>query len=217
MSRNPSFLRQIRIPEESEVFMSQIPVAKSGRLRGYVRVSTDGQTPALQLDALKAAGCVEIFEDTLSGAVRQRPGLTKAFEALASGDVLVVWKLDQLERSLSDLIALITKLGEMQCGFRSLTEAIDTSTPGGKLVFHVLGALAEFERSILTERTRAGLAAAKRRGARIGRKRQLGDSQVSHARTLLAAGERAASVARSLGVSKATLYRALARHQQASC
>lgn len=191
--------------------MSQNSVAESSRRVGYARVSTDDQDPALQIDALRAAGCAEIFEDKLSGVIRKRPGLERALEAVTPGGTLVVWKLDRLGRSLRDLIGIITALGEAGCGFRSLSEEINTQTPGGRLIFHVLGALAEFERSIIAERTRAGLAAAKRRGVKVGRRRELTDAQVKHARTLIAAGERVKSVARTLGVSRATLYRAFAR------
>lgn len=180
-------------------------------LIGYARVSTDDQTPALQLDALRAAGCERVFEDRgISGATRARPGLDKALAELKTGDVLVVWRLDRLGRSLADLIGLITRLGGMRCGFRSLTEAIDTETAGGLLVFHVLGALAQFERSIIAERTRAGLSAAKRRGAKLGRRRRLTGPQVAHASKLIENGERPSAVARSLGVSRSTLYRAFA-------
>ena len=191
--------------------MSQNPVSISGKRIGYARVSTDDQDPALQVDALRAAGCTEIFEDKLSGMILKRPGLERALGAVKPDGTLVVWKLDRLGRSLRDLIGIITTLGEAGCGFRSLSEEINTQTPGGRLIFHVLGALAEFERSIIAERTRAGLAAARRRGVKVGRRLQLTPSQVGHARTLLDSGEGAASVARSLGVSRATLYRALAR------
>ena len=164
----------------------------SGRLIGYARVSTDDQTPALQLDALRGAGVTEVFEDRgISGAARDRPGLRRALAALQADDVLVVWKLDRLGRSLSD--------------------PIDTTTAGGMMVFHVLGALAEFERSLITERTRAGLAAAKRRGAKLGRRHSLTAPQIGHARKLIEGGESPASVARSLGVSRSTLYRSFAR------
>ena len=184
----------------------------SGRLIGYARVSTDDQTPALQLDALRRAGVTEVFEDRgVSGTVRDRPGLRRALAALQADDVLVVWKLDRLGRSLADLITLITGLKERGCGFRSLSDPIDTTTAGGMMVFHVLGALAEFERSMITERTRAGLAAAKRRGAKLGRRHSLTTPQIGHAQKLIESGESPASVARSLGVARSTLYRAFAR------
>ena len=180
-------------------------------LIGYARVSTDDQNLALQRDALKAAGCERMFEDQgVSGATRARPGLDSALTALATGDVLVVWKLDRLGRSLSNLIETLATLGERGIGFRSLSEAIDTVSPGGRLVFHLMGALAEFERSLIVERTTAGLKAARARGVRVGRRKSLTAAQVAHARLLLDGGERAGAVARSLKVSRSTLYRALA-------
>lgn len=181
-------------------------------LIGYARVSTDDQTPALQLDALKAAGCGRVFQDVgASGAARTRSGLVAALAALQRGDVLVVWRLDRLGRSLGDLINLVSGLQAKGCGFKSLAEAIDTTTPGGVLVFHVMGALAEFERSLIVERTRAGLAAAKQRGAKLGRRPSLTAAQVAHARKLIEAGESPAPVAKSLNVSRSTLYRAFER------
>lgn len=180
------------------------------RLVGYARVSTDDQTPALQLDALRAAGAQEVFEDAgVSGATRTRPGLSAALAALQAGDVLVVWRLDRLGRSLADLIDLVNQLKAKGCGFRSLTEAIDTSTAGGELVFHVFGAMAQFERSLIIERTRAGLVAAKHRGVKLGRRPSLSVRQVKHARQLIEGGESPPAVAKSLNVSRSTLWRAL--------
>jgi DNA invertase Pin-like site-specific DNA recombinase len=180
-------------------------------LIGYARVSTDDQTLALQLDALCAAGTVKVFEDAgVTGASRERPGLKRAMAELQPGDVLTVWRLDRLGRSLADLIELVRTLKAKGCGFRSLTEVIDTSTAGGELVFHLFGAMAQFERSLIIERTCAGLQAAKQRGVKLGRKRALTLAQVKHARKLLNAGEVHSSVAQSFGVSRATLYRALA-------
>src|SRR4051794_26654623 len=124
---------------------------------GYARVSTDDQDLSLQLDALKAAGCQKIFRDTASGAKAERTGLRQALEYVRPGDTLVVWRLDRLGRTLTQLIALITELDERGVGFRSLTEQIDTTTSGGKLIFHIFGALAEFERNLIRERTMAGL------------------------------------------------------------
>ena len=180
-------------------------------LIGYARVSTDDQTPALQLDALRQAGAAEVFEDVgVSGASRDRPGLRRALAALQAGDVLVVWRLDRLGRSLGDLISLVSGLKERGCGLLSITEAIDTSTPGGELVFHVFGAMAQFERSLGIERTRAGLAAAKQRGKMLGRKPALTPGQVAHAQKLIEGGEPPPVVAKSLSVSRSTLWRALA-------
>ncbi len=176
---------------------------------GYARVSTEDQRVDLQKQALQRAGCRKIYEDQVSGAVSQRPGLEDALAALKSGDVLIVWKLDRLGRSLPHLIEIIRQVGEKKAGFRSLSESIDTTTAGGRLVFHLMGSLAEFERVLIAERTRAGLAAAKRRGARLGRRPALSPSQLKHARLLLDRGESATGVARTLKVGRSTLYRAL--------
>ena len=179
-------------------------------LVGYARVSTQDQNPALQLDALSAAGCERVFVEKASCAQRDRPELKAAIDYIRSGDTLVVWKLDRLARSLKQLIETVEHLGEQGIGFRSLTEAIDTTTAGGKLVFHMFGALAEFERSIIRERTRAGLDAAKARGRRGGRPPKLNEKDMSTARALLAEPSiTVEDVARRLGVSPATLYRHL--------
>lgn len=179
-------------------------------LIGYARVSTTDQTPALQLDALKAAGCERVFADEgFSGSANKRPALDKALAALKPGDVLTVWKLDRLGRSLSHLIQIAEDLGKRGIGFRSLSEAIDTTTPQGVLIFNIMGALAQFERSLIIERTRAGLAAARQRGTKVGRKPKLTPEQIDHARKLIDAGESPSRVARSIGVSPATLYRAI--------
>ena len=137
---------------------------------GYARVSTLDQDPALQLDALAAAGCTKVFEERASGARADRPGLRQALDYVREGDVLVVWKLDRLGRSLVHLIETVTTLEQRGVGFRSITEAIDSTTPGGRLVFHLFGALGQFERDLIRERTRAGLAAAAARGRKGGRK-----------------------------------------------
>lgn len=181
------------------------------RLIGYARVSTDDQTTALQLDALKLAGATEVFQDSgVSGATRTRSGLLAALAALQAGDTLVVWRLDRLGRSLAHLIELVNTLKAKGCGFRSLTEAIDTGTAGGELVFHLFGAMAQFERSLTVERTRAGLQSAKRRGVKLGRKPALTVRQVEHARQLIEQGESPPAVAKTLEVSRSTLWRALA-------
>src|SRR5689334_2244377 len=138
-------------------------------LIGYARVSTSEQNLGLQLDALKEAGCRRVFEETASGGAKARPRLREALEFLRPGDTLVVWKLDRLARSLQQLIETIEELHKRGCGFRSLTEAIDTTTAGGRLIFHIFGALAEFERGIIRERTLAGLEAARARGRKGGR------------------------------------------------
>lgn len=140
---------------------------------GYARVSTDEQNPALQFDALKRAGCGRIFTEYASGARTNRPALEEVLRLLRSGDTLVTWKLDRLGRSLSHLISLVAELDSRGVAFRSLSEAIDTGTASGRLLFHVMGALAEFERALISERTRAGMAAARARGVVLGRPTKL--------------------------------------------
>ncbi len=179
-------------------------------LIGYARVSTQDQNLDLQIDALKAAGCEKIFIEKASGAQRDRPELQAAIEYARSGDTLVVWKLDRLARSIKQLIETIEGLGGRSIGFRSLTEAIDTTTAGGRLIFHIFGALAEFERAIIKERTRAGLDAAKARGRVGGRPPKLSEEDIKAAKALLADdGITAAEAAKRIGVSLATLYRYL--------
>lgn len=150
---------------------------------GYARVSTYEQNLDLQLSALKAAGCIEVFTDHgISGASFDRPGLTDLLAALKPSDMLVVWRLDRLGRSLVELVKLISELGARQIEFRSLNEAIDTSSPGGRLLFHLLAAMAEFERSLISERTRAGMAAARANGKHLGRQPALTIAQREEAR-----------------------------------
>lgn len=185
---------------------------------GYARVSTDEQNLALQLDALTRAGCERIFHDQgISGIALTRPALSDALSALRPGDVLVTWKLDRLGRSLAHLIDIIGRLDAQDIGFASLSEAIDTTTASGRLLFHVMGALAEFERALIGERTRAGMAAARARGVPIGRPPKLAIVDVLQARDELAASaatkEQLAGV---LGVSCLTLDRALKRLDQAA-
>jgi DNA invertase Pin-like site-specific DNA recombinase len=177
-------------------------------LIGYARISTIDQTLALQQDALSAAGCQEIYTDTVSGSVTERPGLTNALSHLRSGDTLVVWRLDRLGRSLPHLIETVSQLQQQGIGFRSLQEQIDTMTSGGKLVFHVFGALAEFERDLIRERTHAGLAAARARGRLFGRPKALTPRKIEQLRTL-AKDERntVAEICQTLGISRATYYR----------
>ena len=176
---------------------------------GYCRVSTSDQNPDLQLHALKKAGCKTIYTDKISGTLRKRPFLERCLKSLKAGDVLVVWKLDRLGRSLHDLIALLDDLKARAVAFRSLTESIDTTTPTGRAMWQMVGILAELERSLIQERTKAGRAAAQARGVKMGRKPLLSAQQVAHARKLLEQGERPNTVARSLNVSRRTLYRAL--------
>jgi DNA invertase Pin-like site-specific DNA recombinase len=179
---------------------------------GYARVSTDEQNLDLQKQALRAAGCRLIFQDKgLSGSDRSRPGLHDALSKLKKGDVLVVWRLDRLGRSLAHLIELIDTIGKQGAGFASLTESIDTTTAGGRLVFHMMGALAEFERGLIAERTRAGMRAAKRRGKHVGRPFKLDGNQLAQAREWIASGEKGrGEVAQFLKVDVKTLRRALA-------
>lgn len=178
---------------------------------GYARVSTDDQNLDLQINALTAAGCETIFEDRgVSGAVTKRDGLDQALAALVEGDTLVTWRLDRLGRSLPHLIEVVSSLNERGCNFHSLSEAIDTKSSGGKLIFHMMGALAEFERNLISERTIAGLEAAKKRGQRLGRPQKLSVHQIAHARQQIDAGEKTmAEMARLYGVNRSTLWRAM--------
>jgi DNA invertase Pin-like site-specific DNA recombinase len=179
-------------------------------LIGYARVSTQDQNPSLQTDALHEAGCEKVFTEKASGASRERPQLKAALEYMRSGDTLVVWKLDRLARSLKQLVETVESLGEQEIGFRSLTEAIDTTTPGGRLVFHIFAALAEFERSIIRERTKAGLAAARARGKVGGRPRSLAADGLAAAKAMLTDPNiTVEDVASRLQVAPATLYRYL--------
>lgn len=187
-------------------------------LVGYARVSTQDQKPALQLDALAALGCERVFTEKASGAQRDRPELAAALSYMREGDSLVVWKLDRLARSMQQLIETVADLEAKGIGFRSLTEAIDTTTAGGKLIFHIFGALAEFERSVIRERTRAGLKAARDRGRKGGRPPALSAADLAAAKAMLRDPEiTVAEVAARLKVSPATLYRHLpAARSQAS-
>jgi DNA invertase Pin-like site-specific DNA recombinase len=186
-------------------------------LLGYARVSTSEQNPDLQLDALKGAGCFRVFVDRASGALDERPELTKALDQLRPGDTLVVWKLDRLGRSLRHLIDTVAELQRRDVGFRSLQESIDTTTPGGKLVFHLFGALAEFERDIIRERTNAGLAAARARGRAGGRPLRMTLQKATIARQMYDTHEHTVVViARTLGVSRASVYRHLGLDAQAT-
>jgi DNA invertase Pin-like site-specific DNA recombinase len=175
---------------------------------GYARVSTQDQNPELQLDALKAVGCEKIFEEKASGAKRDRPELMAALEYLRKGDTLVVWKLDRLARSLKQLIETVELLEQRGIGFRSLTESIDTTTSGGRLIFHIFAALAEFERNIIRDRTTAGLDAARARGRVGGRPKSLSEADLAAARALLAdPAITTRQIAERLGVSLSTLYK----------
>jgi DNA invertase Pin-like site-specific DNA recombinase len=179
---------------------------------GYARVSTEDQKLDLQRDALAAAGCEKIFEEKVSGTSARLRARDELLGFARAGDVVVVWKLDRLGRSLRDLIDFVMRLDQRGVGLCSLHESIDTRSAAGKLTFHIFGALAEFEAALVRERTRAGLAAARSRGIKPGRPRRLGPDQIEVARTLLANPKLSArQVAAQLGVHRATLYRALAR------
>ncbi|MFT4066553.1 recombinase family protein [Paraburkholderia sp.] len=174
---------------------------------GYARVSTHEQNLELQRKALVNAGCQKLFEDKVSGPRADRPGLTKALEVLREGDTLVVWKLDRLGRGVKQLVDLIGDLHRHGVQFRSLADSIDTGTPSGRFFFHVMASLAEMERELTIERTRAGLEVAKQLGRKGGRKPKMTDSKIESARKLLASGVPPRDVARNLGVSVPTLYR----------
>jgi DNA invertase Pin-like site-specific DNA recombinase len=174
---------------------------------GYARVSTRDQNLELQLDALNKAGCKRIFTDKLSGAKVERPGLQEALSHLREADTLVVWKLDRLGRSVKGLVDLVNELETRRVHFQSITDGVDTKTPAGRFFFHVMASLAQMERELILERTRAGLEAARCAGRVGGRKRQMTDNKVQAARKLLASGTPPHEVAHSLGVSVPTLYR----------
>lgn len=157
-------------------------------LIGYARVSTQEQNLQLQIHALKQADCQKILEDQASGNCTDRPGLTRALDMLRQGDTLVVWKLDRLGRSVKQLVHLVSSLQEQGVEFKSLTDSIDTGTASGRFFFHVMASLAQMERELIVERTRAGLEAARRQGRRGGRKRKMTDSKMESARKLLANG-----------------------------
>ena len=176
---------------------------------GYARVSTDDQNLDLQERALRDAGVDRIFTDQASGVSTSRPGLAAALTASAPGDTLVVWRLDRLGRSLPHLMSVAADGGPRGVGFQSLNEGLDTTSAQGRLVFHLMGALAEFERSLISERTQAGVQAAKARGVRLGRRPTLNASQIEHARALIGSGESPSAVARTFRVGRSTLYRAL--------
>ena len=178
---------------------------------GYARVSTTDQNPELQIDALRAAGCQRVFTDKASGSLQSRPQLDRMLDHLREGDVVVVWRLDRLGRSMKHLIELIDVLEARGVGFRSLTENIDTTTTGGKLIFHIFGALADFEKELIRERTHAGLAAAGARGRVGGRPAKMTPEKVKVAREMYDSKEYTVeAIAKTIGVSRKTVYRHLA-------
>jgi DNA invertase Pin-like site-specific DNA recombinase len=176
-------------------------------LIGYARVSTQDQNLDLQIDALTNAGCKKIFHEKTSGSRAERPEFSKALEALREDDTLVVWKLDRLGRSVKNLVDLVSELHKQGIQFKSLTDAIDTGTPSGRFFFHVMASLAQMERELTVERTRAGLETARRLGRKGGRKRRMTDSKIESAKRLLANGMPPRDVALNLSVSIPTLYR----------
>ncbi len=182
-----------------------------GVLLGYARVSTLEQNARLQSDALKSAGCYRVFTDRASGSLDERVELAKLFDQVRPGDTVVVWRLDRLGRSLRHLIDSVNALSARTVGFRSLTENIDTTTSGGKLVFHIFGALAEFERELIRERTNAGLVAARARGRNGGRPTVMPADKVATARQMYKSKNYTIeAIAKVLGVSRASIYRHLA-------
>ena len=193
-------------PSLSDVFGT---VRGMAHLLGYARVSTVEQDPAMQADALAAAGCARVWIDVASGSRDNRPELAKVLEQLLPGDTLVVWRLDRLGRSLRHLIETVTDLDARGVGFRSLQESIDTTTAGGRLVFHVFGALAEFERELIRDRTLAGLEAARRRGRRGGRPPAMTPAKLRQAQSMYANQRPVSEIAAVLGVGRATVYRHL--------
>lgn len=177
---------------------------------GYARVSTEDQSNAMQIAALKEAGCQMIFEESASGAQRDRPKLQEMLSYIRCGDSVVVWRMDRLARSLRQLIETVDHLGDRNIGFISLTEDINTTTTGGKLVFHVFGALAEYEKDLISLRTRSGLQNAVKNGVKLGRPAAMTNDQIEMAKKLKTAGGYSMqAIADQLGVSRSTLYRNL--------
>jgi DNA invertase Pin-like site-specific DNA recombinase len=204
MTVSPPALRD----SPADDFLAPEPLSITGVLVGYAGVSTTGQLLDRQLHALSDVGCAKVFSDRLSGRDADRPELQACLAYLRAGDTLVVGSLDRLSRSLQDLIGLIAELRRRGIGFRSLHEAIDTTTPGGRLVFHVFAALAEFIRELIVQGTREGLGAARARGVRLGRPPAMTTEQIRHARDLLARPDNTvSSIARLLGVSRSTIYK----------
>jgi DNA invertase Pin-like site-specific DNA recombinase len=184
---------------------------------GYARVSTNDQNPELQIDALEKAGAEQVFQEKFTGTLKERPELSQCLRMLRTGDVLVVWKLDRLARSLKDLVDIVQDLQDRGVGFKSLTESIDTTSSGGRLVFHIFGALAEFEHDLIRERTMAGLQAARARGRKGGRKPAMSNSDVKKAAAMLLDPQiTKKEVAVHFDVSRTTLNASLARLKSAS-
>ena len=178
---------------------------------GYCRVSTTDQNPQLQIDAMIAAGCDEIFTDTISGSKRERPSLDKCMARIGKGDTLVIWKLDRLGRSMLHLCSIIEELSKRGIGFRVVTQAIDTTTAGGKLFFHMLAAIAEFERALISERTRSGMKVARAAGKKIGPNYKITAAKATEIQAMAREGEKPGAIARKLNVSPSTVFRYLQR------
>ncbi|WP_326768881.1 recombinase family protein [Streptomyces sp. NBC_01591] len=194
--------------DEGDDALSAFPANASGVLLGYARVSTKGQNLDRQIALLEGAGCARIFTDKKSGKNAERPELWNALDYARPGDTIVVPSLDRLGRSIQDLIAIVAGLRKRGIGFQSLHESLDTTTPGGRLVFHVFAALAEFIRELIVQGTHEGLAAARARGERIGRPPAMSEEQILHARSMLANPEASVtSIAKLLGISRTTLYK----------
>ncbi|PFG08836.1 MULTISPECIES: recombinase family protein [unclassified Marinobacter] len=182
---------------------------------GYARVSTQDQNAELQVDALEKSGCEQIFQEKITGKLRERPELSQCLRTLQTGDTLVVWKLDRLARSLKDLVEIVQDLNDRQVSFKSLTEAIDTISSGGRLVFHIFGALAEFEHSLIRERTIAGLQAARARGRKGGRKPSMSNSDIRKAAAMLSNPDiTKKEVAEHFQVSRTTFNASFQRYTQ---
>src|ERR1700680_4046576 len=201
-------LRRARPELYSEQRRSPCRLVRARRMKyGYARISTIEQNADMQLKALQRVGCKKIFTDQRTGATTKRPALLRCIKTLQDGDTLTVWKLDRLARSLRDLIAILEDFDKRGIHFRSLTEEINTATPGGKLIFHIFGALAEFERGLIIERTREGMTAPRRGAVKRATAPNLPRQQTDHARQLIEDGQRREQVADLFKVSRSTLYR----------
>lgn len=203
-------MRKRPILQHRGLVLKKVRQKRAAKVIGYARVSTADQTVRQQVDALEAAGCTEIYQDVTSGATTTRVGLDAALAALEDGDALIVVRLDRLGRPMPHLVSTVQQLADRGVAFRSLGEAIDTSSATGRLVLGIFASLADFERSLIAERTRAALAAKRRRCERLGRPRALDAEQLRVARDLLAGGASKAQTARVLSVDRGTLHRALA-------
>jgi DNA invertase Pin-like site-specific DNA recombinase len=208
----------VRRPVRKPPFAKAAPKVARGMLLGYARVSKgDDQTNALQVRALRAAGCRRIFEEAASGGRWDRPELHRLLDQLREGDVVVVWKLDRLSRSLKDVLHIMERIAVAGAGFRSLTESVDTTTPAGRMMMQMVGAFAEFERAMIRERTSAGLAAARAEGRVGGRRPKLDAAKRREvAESVISGRKTGAEMARLFGISQPTVSRIVAQHRTAS-